>query len=120
MNGVSFRFDITTKNKSGIKWKAIRIGRVVVLADCGMKIICLAPRNELANGFGHGCGGEFLLGQNLPGCVDMSLDTAQLRRRNVLMLLRTALYMHSIAAKLSGRLLWRDYDRIVNGSNLLV
>ena len=99
MNGFSFRFKITTKNKSGIKWKAILIGRVVVLADCCMKIICLAPRNELANGFGHGCGGEFLLGQILPGCVDTSLDTAQLRWRNVLMLLRTARCLHEIAAK---------------------
>ena len=67
MKGFSFRFKITTKNKSGIKWKAILIGRVVVLAHCGMKIIRLAPRNELADGFGHGCGGEFLLGQILPG-----------------------------------------------------
>ena len=67
MNGVSFRFDVTTKNKSGIKWKAIRIGRVVVLAHCGIKIIRLAPRNELADGFGHGYDVEFLLGQILPG-----------------------------------------------------
>ena len=97
MNCLSFRFDITTENKSRKEWKAILIGRIVVLAQCGIKIFCLAPPNELANGFGHGCSGEFLLGQNLPGCLDTSLDTAQLRRIHVLMLLRTALRLHQIA-----------------------
>ena len=91
-----------TENRNGKEWEAIvaaiLIGRIVVLAQCGVKIFRLSPPNELANGFGHGSSGEFLLGQNLPRCRDTSLDTAQLRRIHVLMLLRTALCMHQIAA----------------------
>ena len=43
-----------TENKNGKEWEAILIGRIVVLAQCGLKIICLAPPNELAQGFGNG------------------------------------------------------------------
>ena len=98
MNSLSFRFDITTENKSRKEWKAILIGRIVVLEQCGIKLFRLAPPNELVNGFGHCSSGEFLLGQNLPGCLDTSLDTAQLRRMDVLVFVRTALCMHQIAA----------------------
>ena len=98
MNSLSLLFDITTENKSRKEWKAILIGRIVVLAQCDIKIFRLTPSNELANAFGHGCSSEFLLGQNLQGCLDTSVDTAQLRRIHVLMLLRTALCLHQIAA----------------------
>ena len=47
-----------TDNKNGKEWKAILIGRIVVPEQCGMKIICLAPLNEFAEGFGNGCCGE--------------------------------------------------------------
>ena len=86
------------ENKHSKEWKAILIMRIVVLAYSGMKILLLAPLNKFAQGFGNGCSGEFLLGQNLPGCLNTSLDTAQLRRRDVLVFVRTALCMHQIAA----------------------
>ena len=43
-----------TENKNRKEWEAILVGRIVVLAQCGMKIICLAPPNEFAKGFGNG------------------------------------------------------------------
>ena len=74
------------------------ISLIVVLAQCGMKILRLAPPIELAQGFGNGCNGEFLLGQHLPGSLDTSLIKAQLRQLNVLMLLWTALRLHQIVS----------------------
>ena len=79
VNRLSFQFDITTNKKSGKEWKAMLIIRIVVLAQCGIKILRLASPNALAKGFGNGCSGEFLLGQLLPGILDTSLDKAQLR-----------------------------------------
>ena len=62
------------------------------------KKFSLAPRNELAQGFGNSLSLEFLLGQLLPGNVDTSLDKAQLRRTHLLVLLQTALRLHQIAS----------------------
>ena len=91
MNGISFRFDITANDKSGEEGKAILIGRIVVLVQCDIQILLLAPPNELTIGFGNACFGEFLFDQPLPGSVHTSLDNAQLRRIHVLILLRNAL-----------------------------
>ena len=77
------------------------MSRIAVLAQFGMKILRLAPPNELAQGFGYCRNGEFLLSQHLPGSLDTSLDKPQLRRIHVLsvalMLLRTAPRLHQIA-----------------------
>ena len=54
MNILSFLFDITAKNKSRKEWKTILISRIVVLAQCCIKILRLAPPNVLAKGFGNG------------------------------------------------------------------
>ena len=108
------------ENKRSKEWKAILIIRIVVLAQCGIKILRLAPPNELAQGFGNGCSGEFLLDQLLPGSLDTSLDNAQLSRIHVLMLLRTALCLHQIASQNSSRLARRDQNSIVNGNNLIM
>jgi hypothetical protein len=70
------------------------IGRIFVLAQSGIEVLCLTLPNELAQAFGN-CGSvEFLLGQFLPSGLDITLDEAQLRRIHVLMLLRTALGLH--------------------------
>ena len=87
-----------TENKNGKEWEAILIGRIVVLVQCDIQILLLAPPHELAHGFGNGCSGEFLLGQNLPSSLDTTLNKAQLRRTHALMLLQTALRLHQIAS----------------------
>ena len=109
-----------TKDKCGKEWEAILIGRIIVLAQVGMEVMRLTPPNELAQAFGNGRSVEFLLGQFLPRGLDTALDQAQLRRIHALMLLRTALGLHQIAAKLCGRLFHSNHNRVVDGINLLV
>ena len=38
VNSLSFRFDIMTENKNGKEWEAILIGRIVMLAQCGINL----------------------------------------------------------------------------------
>ncbi len=96
------------------------IGLIVVLAQGGMEVLRLTPPNELAEAFGNGRSVKFLLGQFLPRCLDTALNRAQLRRTHVLILLRTALGLHQIAAKLRGRLFRSNHSRVVDGINLIV
>jgi hypothetical protein len=109
-----------TKDKCGKEWEAILIGRIVVIAQGCMEVLRLTPPNELAQACGNGQSVEFLLGQFLLRVLDTALDQAQLRRIHVLMLLRTALDLHQIAAKLRGRLFRSSHNRVVEGINLIV
>jgi hypothetical protein len=97
VDGLTFQFDVATDDK----WKTIVVVRVVVLVQCGMKVMLCAPTNELAQAFGN-CGSvKFLLGQLLTSTPDTALDEPQLRRIHVHMFVQTALGLHQIPAKLS-------------------
>ncbi len=120
VDSLTFRFDVATNDKCGKEWKTIVVVRYVVLAQCGIKVLRRAPPNELAQAFLN-CGSvEFLLGQFLTSALDTALDEAQLHRIHVHMFMLTALGLHHVPAKLSGRLLRRNHNRIVDGSNLVV
>ncbi len=101
MDGLTFQLDVATNDKCGEAWKTIVVVRVIVLMQCGMKIMLCTPPNELAQALGNGGSVEFLLGQLLTGALDTALDEQQLRRIHVHMLIRTALGLHQILAKLS-------------------
>jgi hypothetical protein len=82
------------------EWKTIVVVRIVVLAQCCIKVLRNAPPNELAQAFWNGGSVEFLLGQFLTSALGTALarDEAQLRRIHVHMFIRTALGLHHIPA----------------------
>ncbi len=91
VDGLTFLFDVATDDKCGKKWKTIVVVRIVLLAQCCMKVLRRAPPNKLAQAFGNGGSVEFLLGQFLTSALDTALDEPQLRRIHVHMFIRTAL-----------------------------
>ena len=101
MDGLTFWFDVATKDKCGEEWKTIVVVRIIVLGQCCMKVMLCTPPSELPQAFGNGRSVEFLLGQLLTSAPDTALDETQLRGIHVQMLIRTALGLHQIAAKLS-------------------
>jgi hypothetical protein len=110
---------MTNAKKSG----TIVIILIVVHVQCCIKVLCSSsstPPNELAQAFRNGGSVEFLLVQVQPSTLETALDEVQLRRIHVHMFLQNALALHHIAAKLSGRLLQRNRNRVVDGSNLIV
>ncbi len=56
----------------------------------------------------------------LTSALDTALDEAQLRKIHVHNFIWTALVLHHIAAKFSGRLLMRKHNRVVDGTKLIV
>ncbi len=112
-DSLTFRFDVATNDKCGKEWKKIGVVLIVVLAQCGIKVLRRAPPNELAQAFGNGGSVEFLLGQLLTSALDTALGEPHLRRIHVHMFIWTALGLHQIPAKLNCRLLRRNHNQIV-------